>query len=165
MHPGQVRWGGGRSLLRGRGGNISRVSSPQTGRFCSQVQGLHPHDHCLCTRDCFLTACASGQALAGWKWLVKISPMLLSQSRDVLMGPGAWGWSRGAGWFSFRKIPSCPILSHAEPLHKPFLIHKVRALSPCQLHAIHVNSAYRAGAERGSGQGWPADPLQSQVAI
>lgn len=40
-----------------------------------------------------------------------------------------------------------PMLSHPEPLLKPFLIHKVRSLSPC-----HTNWAYWAGAERGSDQ-------------
>lgn len=52
------------------------------------------------------------------------------------------------------------MLCHPEPLLKPFLIHKVRSLSPC-----HTNWAYWAGAERGSDQRWPGAVLQSQVAI
>lgn len=41
-HPRQVRWRGDPNLPGGDRGNISGMSSPQTGRFQSQVRGLQP---------------------------------------------------------------------------------------------------------------------------
>lgn len=74
---------------------------------------------------------------------------------DVPLG---LGWSRELG--SHSGYREHPVLSHPEPLLKPFFIHKMRALSSC-----HMNLAYWAGAEMGSDQRWPGGVLQSQVVI